>query len=59
MHIGHWGIEIEGIQGEVTVRGEWFVFEDGNGAEIKIDPDVVKALCVGYLKLKDELEGDE
>jgi len=59
MNVGRWGIEIEGIQGDVTARGEWLVFEDGEGAEIKIDPVVVKALYAGYLQVKDELEGDE
>ena len=58
MNIGSWGIEIEGIQGDVTARGEWMVFEDGEGAEIKIDPVVVKALCKAYINLKDELWSD-
>ena len=59
MNTGQWGIEIEGIDGEVTAMGEWLVFTDGDGAEIKIDPDVVQALYAGYERLKDELWGDE
>lgn len=58
MYIGEWGIEIEGIDGEATAMGEWLVFKDGQGAEIKIDPAVVQSLYGSYLKLKDELESE-
>ena len=58
MYIGEWGIEIEGITGEATVMGEWLVFKDDQGAEIKIDPAVVQSLYESYLKLKDELESE-
>lgn len=56
MRIGEYGLEIEGIEGEAVAMGEWLVFKDGDGAEIKIDPDVVQSLYSSYLKLKNELE---
>ena len=43
MNINSDGAEIDGAR-DIEVDGDWIKFTDGEGATVKIDPDVVKQL---------------
>ena len=43
MNINSDGAEIDGAR-DIEVDGDWIKFLDGEGATVKIDPDVVKQL---------------